>query len=153
MRYKKQWTDEENKLLESLYHQNWKTSDIAKKLGRTKAATAVQKRKLRILMRSNWSTKDDDFLIENYAICQTGYLAQRLGRSKKAITLRASFLDLKVLVKKQTKEEKQSWIYAEDTFLIENYKKFRVSYLAERLGRSTGSIYSRIRRLKLTLGE
>ncbi len=104
-------------------------------------------------MRSNWSTKDDDFLIENYAICQTGYLAKQLSRSKNAIKLRARFLDLSVPVKKQTKEEELPWINAEDDFLRENYAKCRLWYLAKRLGRSKEAISVRADFLNLKAGE
>ncbi len=73
-------------------------------------------------------------------------IAEITGRTECSVENRLYRLNIK-------KEERVPWIPAEDNFLIKNYKKFRLSYLAERLGRSPGSVRNRIRNLKLTLGD
>ena len=71
-------------------------------------------------------------------------IAEQTGRTLASIENRLYRLNLK-------KEERMSWIKEEDDFLRMNYRRFRVDYMSERLGRSRQSVRNRIKALNLRL--
>lgn len=91
-----------------------------------------------------WTYKDNELLKRLYLIekMTAKDVAETMGRTFSSVRNRLYRMSIK-------KEERMPWIDAEDNFLRENYKKFRLTYLAQRLGRPTSSVHYRIKFLKL----
>lgn len=91
-----------------------------------------------------WTHEDNEllkrlYLIEKMTVKET---AEIMGRSFLSVKNHLYLMSIK-------KVERIPFIDAEDNFLRENHSKYRLAYLAQRLGRSISSVYNRIKFLKL----
>lgn len=91
-----------------------------------------------------WTKEEEQFLRDNYGKYGPAYCAKTLNRAYKAVTVKASKLDL---TKSLTKYR---WSKQEDKFLIQNYSEYGADYCAENLDRSYESVLNRAWQLKLT---
>lgn len=93
-----------------------------------------------------WTDAEEVFLIEHHGKLHNRELAKRLGREVYAIENRVARLRKAGLMKSAPKEP--IWTEADDRELAACYQTLTADMLAERFGRTKGSIDTRIRRLR-----
>lgn len=88
-----------------------------------------------------WTKEEEQFLRDNYGEHGPTYCAKILNRAYKAVTVKASKLNLT--------KTKYWWSKQEDKFLTQNYSERGANYCAENLDRSYESVLNRAWQLSL----
>ena len=91
-----------------------------------------------------WNQKDIDYLIKNYNNLTNIQLAEKLDRTKKAISHKLSSLGLK-----RRKDNRRKWTNEEIIYLNEVYSEVKNKEIAKHLNRSIDSILNKAIRLGL----
>jgi hypothetical protein len=81
-----------------------------------------------------WKKKEMEFLMKNYPEMTAREIAEKLGRSVRAVWDKASKLGL-------TKHPMRKWSVEEEDYLKENYHKMRSRDIAYILGRSKPAVW------------
>lgn len=145
------WTKEEIKELRSMYL-NSSNDEIAEKLKRTRQAVQAKTRKLGLfrefkehgLLRktkcgaNKWADGEIDILKELYPEKSKDYIAQKLGRTIKAVAVMARRLNLT-----SSAPRKNSWTIEDDTFIKEHIAKWPIEKIAEKLNKTPITIQRR----------
>lgn len=93
-------------------------------------------------MRSNWSTGEVAYLMDNYRTSKYKDIGAVLGRTKSSVSWKVSCLGLR-----KNSVKRWKWTEFEDDFLKENYKSKLRKDIAKILGRTTYSVVERVRKL------
>lgn len=84
-----------------------------------------------------WDADDDAFLTANYMTMSAVEIARRLGRSYKAVQVRAS---VKGLARHRHRYSRRLWGEDETRFVLENYGPMSAIEIAAHLGRSEDAV-------------
>lgn len=145
------WTARDIALLAELYP-TCNNRDLADRLGRSEWAVVGKARGLGLTKdyrrgyrrRSGepcpWSSEETDLLHMLYPTTPNEEIAERMGRSRDAVHMKARRLQLRKM---------EFWSEREDQFLRDTYRMYPCEEVACRLGRSLGAVKARALTLKL----
>ena len=81
-----------------------------------------------------WTSKEDEFLRDNYRNLTAEQLAEQIGRTEGAVRHRLSKLGL-------VDKRAPAWSPKEDELLRDNYHNLTAEQLADQIGRTPNAIY------------
>lgn len=87
-----------------------------------------------------WTTKEEQFLIDNYPTLRTKGVAHALNRTEASVSVRANNLR----VRGYDIEDPRVWSEEETQFLIDNYKTKSNQVIADMLGKTYSSVQSKL---------
>ncbi|MCK5113487.1 MAG: hypothetical protein KAR11_01840 [Phycisphaerae bacterium] len=157
-REKFSWSDRETEQLIKLYPSN-RNKDLAKKFSRTLQAIRGKARTLNLkkvyankdrLPRGPrlyvWSKNDIEKLKKLYPHHSNKYIAQKIGRAVRSVASKAEHLRLR----KAGRFFGPKWKTKEVNFLKKSYNKMTYPQIAEKIGRSVGSVVGKAIQLGIT---
>lgn len=153
------WSDEEVEQLRDLYLNTAKSiSEISLELDRSESSVKgklFQENIYRYGEVHPWTTKELQYLKDNYKTKTRFRLAAELNRTPEAISRQGSLLGLKVIRFKKLKKPSRNMLWSEweINFLKDHYNTMSVNKIAGKLLRSRASVMCKMRRFNLIEGR
>lgn len=143
------WTEDDLAYIKAHYG-NDGPENVAKTLGRTKAAVIRKAAKLKITTnayrnRKYWSSLEVEYLKANYNKMSAKEIAIKLRRSRESVKHKAAALSLR----EKIKTEHRPWTEKEVQYMERNYERQPAAVTAARLKRTIFSVRHKAKTLKL----
>lgn len=140
----KKWTKEDDQFLID-HFSNLSSKEMAEYLGRTKYSITSRVQRLGLsslgIKRKIWSEVEDEYLKEYSKLFSMQVLSIALSRTERSIRLRLYEIC-------SSSNCYKTWTNDDVDYLVKNYGYLKTNVIAQKMGRTLGSIYFKINELK-----
>lgn len=140
----KKWKKEDNQFLIDHYYK-LSAAELAECLGRTKYSITSKLQRMGLsslcIKKKMWSEVEDEYLKEYSKLFSMQVLSIALSRTERSIRLRLYEIC-------SSSNCYKTWTNNDVDYLVKNYGYLKTNVIAQKMGRTLGSIYFKINELK-----